>query len=162
MSVLKARRRESAAEYVNSACKVFEGTLWFLSRLSNRYQRLLAADTMKLASETLDHCEKANNIRVTDDVTYGLRREHLAEAVSSVMALDVHLSYIWELLMENPQGAFTNTKGQTRPPAEAIGILDKMAASLGEEIDKVKNLTRKVIESDKRSWMGKQEKMQQK
>lgn len=42
MSVLKARRTESKAEYINTANNLYAATINFLSRLSARYSRLLA------------------------------------------------------------------------------------------------------------------------
>ena len=154
MSVLKAKRHESAAEYVNVADEIYTETMGFLARLSNRYQRLLAQDAMKLASNVLDHAEMANSIFVTDDISYEARRAHLIEARASVVALDVHMSHIWRLMMTNPQGCFTDTKGRIRTPSEAIAILEKMAVSLGEKIDKEKNLLSKVMSSDKEKHNG--------
>lgn len=109
MSVLKSKRTESTAEYVNIADKIYESTLIFMAKLPNRYQRLLATDTMHLASEVLDNAEKANNIRVTDKTSYELRRTHLLEARSAVMAFDVHMAYVWRAMTKNPQGCFTKT-----------------------------------------------------
>ena len=149
MSVLKSKRHTSTAEFVNVADEIFSETLGFLIRLSNRHQRLLGQDTMRLASETLDNAEKAQNIRITDEVTFNLRREYLQRSRASLMALDVHMAHIWQTLMKNPQGAFTNTKGNTIPPSEAIERLDKMAESLGEKIDKEKNLITSLLQSDK-------------
>lgn len=150
MSVLKSRRHESAAEYVNVADEIFAETMGFLLRLSLRYQRLLATDTMHAASEVLDHAEKANNIRITDRPTYEARIKHLAEARAAVMALDVHMYYVYSTIMQNPQGAFTDTKGNTKSPTEATRILGSMAESLGEKIDTCKNLITGVLESDRK------------
>lgn len=58
MSVLKAHRSESKAEYINTANKIYVQTIGFLSRLSSRYSRLLATPVSMLASEVLDHAEK--------------------------------------------------------------------------------------------------------
>lgn len=150
MSVLKSKRHESKAEYVNVACQIYEETMAFLARLSNRYQRLMATDTMRLASMVLDNSEMANAIRVADEVSFNARYTHLLEARAAVNALDVHMTHIWRLMMTNPQGCFTNTKGQTKSPSEAIGILDKMAESLGEKIDEFKKLLGGVMQADKK------------
>ena len=155
MSVLKARRHESRAEFVNVADEIYVETLNFLSRLSNRYQRLLSRDTMHCASIVLDNAEQAQNIRITDNVSYELRKRHLLEARSGVMALDVHMTHIWQVLMLNPEGAFTDTKGRMKTEKEAIEILDKMAVSLGEKIDHEKNLLTKVLESDAKHYKNK-------
>ncbi len=53
MSVLKAHRTESKAEYVNTANQIYVGTIQFLSRLSARYSRLMAQTVATLASEAL-------------------------------------------------------------------------------------------------------------
>lgn len=149
MSVLKAKRHESKAEFVRVADDIFTETLGFMARLSNRYQRLLARDTMHAASRVLDHAEMAQNIWLKDQLTYEARRKHLIEAKAAVMALDVHMAHVWRTMMKNPQGCFTNTKGQTRTPSEAIEILDKMAISLGDKIDRFKGMVEKVMQSDK-------------
>lgn len=154
MSVLKSKRHESTAEFVNVADQIFVETMGFLSRMSNRYQRLLAENTMNLASEVLDFAEKAQNIRITDEVTYKLRREYLEASRASVMALDVHMTHIWMILMTNPQGAFTNTKGETISSSNAKARLNGMADSLGDKIDKEKNLITGLLEADKKKFMS--------
>ena len=53
MSVLKAHRSESKAEFVNTANKIYVETINFLSRLSARFSRLMANDVSHLASEVL-------------------------------------------------------------------------------------------------------------
>ena len=62
MSVLKAKRTVSKAEFVNTANQIYVETLNFLTRMSARYSRLLAEPVAKLAGEVVDHCEKANSI----------------------------------------------------------------------------------------------------
>lgn len=149
MSVLKSKRKESTAEYVNIANQIYGETLEFIVRLSNRYQRLLGPDILNLASKIVDNSEMANNIVVNDnDTNYNLRKTHLLEARSAVMALDVHMSYVWNALMQNPQGAFANSKGVTKSPPEAQRTLNNMADSLGLKIDEFKNKVTKIMESD--------------
>lgn len=65
------------------------------------------------------------------------------------MALDVHMSHVYEIMMKNPQGCFMNSKGDSLPPHEAEKRLEKMAQSLGEKIDSENNLIQKVISSDR-------------
>lgn len=55
---LKNKRNESKAEFVNTANKIYIETVQFLTKLSNRYSRLIASDIMKLDSEVLDESEK--------------------------------------------------------------------------------------------------------
>lgn len=49
MSVLKAKRTTSKAEFVNTANQIYVETLNFLTRMSARYSRLLAEPVAKLA-----------------------------------------------------------------------------------------------------------------
>lgn len=67
MSVLKAKRNESKAEYLNVAYHIYIETINFLSRLSSRYSRIMATDISRLASEVVDNVEKANSIYPSDD-----------------------------------------------------------------------------------------------
>lgn len=148
MSVLKAKRTTSKAEFVNKANSIYIETLGFLTRMSARYSRLLAEPTAKLAGEVIDHAEKANSIFPKGEVNIRLRREHLLEARASLMALDVRLTHCYLILSQNPQGAFTtDSKGKNLPPAEASEKLDKMAQSLGELIDEENELLRGQIKT---------------
>ena len=148
MSVLKAKRTTSKAEFVNKANSIYIETLGFLTRRSARYARLLAEPTAKLAGEVIDHAEKANSIFPKGEVNIRLRREHLLEARASLMALDVRLTHCYLILSQNPQGAFTtDSKGKNLPPAEATEKLDRMAQSLGELIDEENELLRGQIKS---------------
>lgn len=149
MSVLKARRSESKAEFVNAANKIYILTIHFLSRLSARYSRLMATQVANLASEVLDHVEKANSIYPSDDMRKGLRKTHLLEARASLMALDVHLSHCYELMMTNPVGCFTTSSGKAVNASNAKRKLDHMAQELGELIDCENGLLTKVLKSDK-------------
>lgn len=145
MSVLKSKRTTSKAEFVNTAHQIFVETLGFLTRLSARYSRLLAEPTAKLAGEVIDHAEKANSIFPSDPQRVGLRKAHLLEARASLMALDVRLTHCYTLMSQNPQGCFTDGKGKSLPPSEAMEKLDRMAQSLGEKIDQENELLKGQI-----------------
>ena len=147
MSVLKAKRTVSKAEFVNTANQIYVETLNFLTRLSARYSRLLAEPTAKLAGELIDHCEKANSIFPSDQQRIELRKAHLLEARASLMALDVRLSHCYTIISQNPQGAFTQPGGKRVPPAEAPAKIDKLAESLGEKIDQENELLKGQIKS---------------
>ena len=54
MSVLKAKRTTSKAEFVNTANQLYVETLNFLTRLSARYSRLIAEDIAHLAGGVVD------------------------------------------------------------------------------------------------------------
>ena len=145
MSVLKSKRTTSKAEFVNTAHHIFVETLGFLTRLSARYSRLLAEPTAKLAGEVIDHAEKANSIFPSDPQRVELRKAHLLEARASLMALDVRLTHCYTLMSQNPQGCFTDGKGKSLPPSEAMEKLDRMAQSLGEKIDQENELLKGQI-----------------
>ena len=149
MSVLKAHRSESKAEFVNTANEIYVQTIGFLSRLSSRYSRLVADDVARLASEVLDNCEKANSIFPSDSTRRELREKHLLEARASLMALDVHLSHCYGIMMTNPSGCFTTGSGNSVPSSDAKKKLDKMAQDLGELIDKENGLLTGVLKNDK-------------
>lgn len=149
MSVLKAHRSESKAEFVNTANKIYIQTINFLSRLSSRYSRLMATQVANLASEVLDNVEKANSIYPSDTTRKELRKSHLLEARASLMALDVHLSHCYELMMTNPSGCFTTTSGKAVASTDAKRKLDNMAQELGELIDRENGLLTNVLKSDK-------------
>ena len=145
MSVLKAKRTVSKAEFVNTANQIYVETLNFLTRMSARYARLLAEPVAKLAGEVVDHCEKANSIFPSDIQRVELRKAHLLEARASLMALDVRLTHCYTLMSQNPQGCFTDGKGKSLPPSEAMEKLDRMAQSLGEKIDQENELLKGQI-----------------
>ena len=147
MSVLKSRRGTSKAEFINTANKIYTETLWFLSRLSARYSRLLAQDTIHLAHEIIANAEKANTVLPVDQVRFEFRQKHLLEAKAAVGALDIQLTHIYELLMLNPEGAFEN-----KDKAGAVKKLDRMAENLGCLIDTEGKLLTGVLKSDKQSY----------
>ncbi len=149
MSVLKAHRSESKAEFVNSANKIYIQTINFLSRLSSRYSRLMASQVANLASEVLDNVEKANSIYPSDETRKELRKTHLLEARASLMALDVHLAHCYELMMTNPSGCFTTSSGNTVGSSDAKKKLEHMAQELGGLIDQENALLTNVLKSDK-------------
>ena len=66
MSVLKCKRTDSKAEYVNIANQIYMETIAFLTRLSSRYARLLAEPVAKLAGEVMDNCEEAKFFHPTN------------------------------------------------------------------------------------------------
>ena len=147
MSVLKAHRGTSKAEFVNTANKIYTETLWFLSRLSARYSRLLAQDTIHLAHEIIANAEMANTMSPVDQVRFELRQRYLLQAKASLGALDVQMAHVYELLMLNPEGAFDN-----KDKAGAIKKLDKMAENLGCLIDDEAKLLTGVLKYDKQAF----------
>lgn len=140
MSVLKSKRLESKAEFVNTANQIDWETINFLSRLSARYSRLIGERIANLSGEVATHAEEANSMLPTDAERIHLRKVHLLQARASLMALDVQLGRCYMILMQNPQGAFTNGSGQAVDASKANKKLDNMAQHLGELIDKENSL----------------------
>lgn len=136
MSVLKSKRAESKAQYINLAYEIHKETLQFLSKLSSKYARLLAPHVMDLSANLLSNAEKANSFYISDEQRRSLRKEHLLLARANLMALDVHLSIVYDLLRMNPQGSFTNANDVPIPANKAMVKLDNMSESLGSKIDK--------------------------
>lgn len=148
MSVLLSKRSESKAEFVNTANEIYTRTIAFLTRLSARYSRLIAADVARLASEVVDNAEKANSIFPSDTVRRDLRERHLLEARASLMALDVKLSQCYQIMSLNAEGCFETSTGKAVAKSDAIKKLDKMSQTLGELIDKENTLLTGVLKSD--------------
>ena len=145
MSVLKSKRTESKAEYVNVANAIYIETINFLTRISARYSRLIAEPVAKLAGEVIDHAEKANSIYPSDDQRRQLRKAHLLEARASLMALDVRLTHCYRIRSQNPQVCFSTPPGKSVDAKKATERLDKMAQKLGELIDKENDLLQGMI-----------------
>lgn len=148
MSVLKSKRTVSKADYVNVANQIYIKTVDFVSRLSARYSRLLAAPIAQLAGEVMDQMEKANSIFPSGD-RKALRTAHLVEGRASLHALDVRLTHCYMILNQNPQGCFTTEHGKTMSSSAAMRRLDNMAQDLGELIDQEDKLIGGVLESDR-------------
>lgn len=150
MSVLKSKRNESRAEFVNTANKIYEETIAFIVKLSSKYSRVFSADTARLASKVLDHAEMANSIYPSDEIRKEERERHLLNARASLMALDVHLSHCYRAMMKNPYGCFVSDSGECRDATAAMRKLDNMAQSLGSLIDLENGYLSALLKSDKR------------
>ena len=149
MSVLLSRRRESKAEFVNVANKIYVETINFLTRLSSRYSRIFVCPVSQLASDVLTYAEEANSIFPKDTSKKELRTEYLTKAHAALNALDVMLSRCYEVMILNPEGCFATAKGASVPGSKAAERLDHMAQELGSFISKEQNLLKKVMKSDK-------------
>ena len=147
MSVLKQKRAVSKAEFINVAYQIHVETLNFLTRLSARYSRMLQEPVAKLSGEVLDHAEKANSIFPSDPQRISIRKAHLLEARASLMALDVRLTLCYDVMSQNPEGAFTTGKGKSVSASDATAKLDKMAQSLGDLIDRENELLKGAVKS---------------
>ena len=134
MSVLKSKRTESKAEYVNVANAIYIETINF------------AEPVAKLACEIIAQAEKANSIFPSDSQRRQLRKAHLLEARASLMALDVQLTHCYLIMSQNPQGCFTTSTGKSVDASKAMEKLDKMAQKLGDLIDKEDDLLKGMLE----------------
>ena len=149
MSVLKSKRGKSKAEFVNVAHQIYVETLGFLSRLSARYSRILTQTTAELAAAVVDNAVAANTLLPTDEVRYNERKAYLLRSRGALAALDYHMARVYEVLMMNPEGAFSTSSGASVKGDKACARLDKMAQSLGEKIDEEGKLLSGVLKSDR-------------
>ena len=136
MSVLKPKRNESSIEYIRLANDLFSWSVNFVSRLSARYSRLLSERTINLASEVLECCVKANSTYPSCYEYAKMREFYLIKAIGSLDALDVMFAHIYEILMLNPQGAFSKSNGKSVSEKEAVEKLDKMCVKVGEILNR--------------------------
>ena len=96
----------------------------------------------------MDNAEKAQSFYTSDDMRLDLRKQHLLLARAALMALDVQLCHCYLVMMKNPQGCFTDSKGNKVPKKEAEERLEAMAQSLGELIDAEDDLLKGTLQSD--------------
>jgi len=96
---------------------------------------------------TTSKAEFINSIFPSDQQRVSLRKAHLLEARASLMALDVRLTHVYLILNQNPEGAFTTSKGNAVKSQDAMEKLDKMAQNLGELIDKENELLKGAIKN---------------
>ena len=148
MSVLKNKRSQSKAQFINVANEIFDETLSILTNLSKKKSRLLSDRIIECASKVIDNCEEGNSIFPSDNVRKNLREQHFLEARASLMALDVHMLRVYNILSSNPQGSLTNSKGDIVDPKKALEKLDKMAESLGGKIETLNGMLTKILRSD--------------
>ena len=66
------------------------------------------------------------------------------------MALDVHLSLCYEIMMMNPSGCFTTASGNAVSSGDAQRKLDHMAQELGELIDFENGALTKLLKQSKK------------
>ena len=149
MSVLASHRNESKVEYIKVACEICHASIAFLTRMSARYSRLLAQPAANLAIEVMIYAEKANSFYPSDEDRLRLRNEHLLKARAALDSLDLMLSLCYEIMIQNPQGCFTNSKGATIPPSEAKMKLDSAVQRIGELIDRERKMLTNVLVSKK-------------
>lgn len=148
MSVLKARRSESKAQYINTAFDIQVNVLNFLTRLSSRYSRLLAQNVANLAFEIIDNAEKANSVGYNDDIRAGLREKYLLRARASLDSLDIQLTLCYDVISQNPQGAYNKANGKSMPSSEAIQKIDNIATRLGNMINDEKRMLNALLKHD--------------
>lgn len=149
MSVLKNKRKDSHVEYLNCAYKIYIQTIEFISKLSARYSRIIASDVTHTAYNVLLNCEAANTIFPSDSARAKLREEYLLKAKACLQSLDVALSIIYDILSQNPAGAFTTCSNKDVAPDDARRKLENMSQSLGELIDSETKMLTKILKNDR-------------
>ena len=136
MSVLKVNRSTSKTEFVNTAMDLVDASLSFVTRLSNRYSRLLAPAVMEAAFKLSIFVEIANSIFPNTEERLETRKKYLLLARGYTKALDVIMLHCYRIACMNPQGCFTDSRGNTIDSTKARDRLDKMADTVGDLIDR--------------------------
>ena len=96
----------------------------------------------------VSYTEKAQSYFTSNDIRLDLRERDLLQARGALMALDVQLCHCYMVMMKNPQGCFTDAKGNKFPKKEAEERLETMAQILGELIDTEDDLIKGTMQSD--------------
>ena len=123
--------------------------LYLVTRLSARYGRVLAEPTMTVCARIYDCCCVGNSFYPSDEERLRKRKDFFIEARGLLDALDTRIALIYDVLRDNPQGAFTNCDGKTLPPAEASRKINKKVERIGRIIIKEKELLSKRIKNDR-------------
>ncbi len=136
MSVLKPKRNISHTEYIQISREILKCSIQFVSRLSARYSRLLASSVSNLACELVSCCVKADNSFPSNYESAKMRELYIIKATGALKSLDVMLVAVYDILMLNPEGAFSKKGGDSIPKREAIEKLDRMCENIGGLINK--------------------------
>lgn len=149
MSVLKRKRSQSKMEYVANGYSIEKHSIDFVKRLSVKNARIYQDAIVRLAVLQADMAYIANEIYPTNTAEYQVRRILLGVSMAVLHALDKRMADVYEMLMLNPQEAFSRQNGKPIPNAEAIRILEQLAENLGTMIDTQDALLKGVRDSDK-------------
>ena len=104
---------------------------------------------MTVCARIYDCCCIGNSFYPSDGERLRERRNFFIEARGLLDALDTRVALIYDVLRNNPQGAFTNSDGKTLPPAEASKRIEKRVERIGQLIIKEKELLSKRIKNDR-------------
>lgn len=158
MSVLANHRTTSKAQFITDAISLQVNVLEFLSKLSNRYGRLLAPHIVELTQRIVSNLESANKVFPDSPDKLRFRNLRFSSALGHLSALDVQLTICYDVLMQNPQGAFRDGSNRSVPASVAIERLDNLCVTVGTLMDSLETEIKGVIVADK---AGKSVKAQQ-
>lgn len=158
MSVLKNKRKENHVEYIGVAYTIFVNTSEFITKLSARYSRIISGNATDVAFSLIRNVESANATYPCDEISAKLREEYLLKARADLRSLDVLLSFVYEILMKNPAGAFKSSTNKDVDSKTATKKLDNMAQELGELIDKECAMLNALIKKERAVVRKEQEK----
>ena len=100
MSVLKSKRGESSAQFLDTARESEIYTLRQCVKFPKRYTFFITNHIVSLAVETYSHVKAANSIFVTNEIELQLRRNHLIEANCNLQCLISQLDITKELFAQ--------------------------------------------------------------
>ena len=149
MSVLKNKRSESSLQFIETAKEIFIETVQFVSRLSKRYDKILASGVTNTAYGILNNVIIGNKMFPNGEYFKARRREHFIKAEGFLDSLDIQLFIVYQILIKNPQGCFV-VHDKPISSGEAIKKLENMSKKLGTLIEKEKALLIKLKKSDEK------------
>ena len=104
---------------------------------------------MTVSARIYDCCCVGNAFYPSDEERLRKRKDYFIEAKGLLDALDTRVALIYDVIRNNPQGAFTNSDGKTLPPAESAKRIEKRIERIGQLIIKEKELLSKRIKNDR-------------
>lgn len=97
MSVLKSKRGESSAQFLETARELEIYTIHQCVKFPKRYTFFITAEIVRLSQEVLNGVKSANSIYPTNSIEAQLRRNHFIEAYCGLQNMISQLSVAKEL-----------------------------------------------------------------
>ena len=151
MSVLKSKRGESSAEFLELARKLQAETLDYALKLPKRLTFFLSTEIMRWGHEVYNNVKAGNSIFLAKKSDAEKRRDHWIEANNAIQVLDGKVSLAYDALMRNPERFAENEKDPEKR-AEKIrkgkARLDRATASLTALMNETASQIKKIKDSD--------------
>ena len=119
LSVLKCKRTDSKAEYVNIANQIYMETIVFFNAIVQPVRQTAGGAGGKTGRGSYGQLREGKQNFPSDEQRKSLRKGHLLEAQASLSALDVRLTHCYIIMWQNPEGCFTTASGRVLKAEEA-------------------------------------------